>query len=69
LEPSQFLYSRNKNRWEWWQVPGIPPQVRLRQEDHKSAASIGYIVRPPHLTKNKKHPKTTTTKRNKSKKS
>jgi hypothetical protein len=29
----------------WWHMPIIPALGRLKQEDHKFEASLGYIVR------------------------
>jgi hypothetical protein len=37
----------------WWHTPVFTAVRKLRQEDHKFQASLGYIVRP-YLKKSKK---------------
>jgi hypothetical protein len=41
---TDFL-NKKKMDWIWWYMPEIPTFGRLRQEDHKLEASLGYIVR------------------------
>jgi hypothetical protein len=42
--------------WEWWYTYAIPALRRLRQEDLKFKASLGYTARP-HLKRKKERKK------------
>jgi hypothetical protein len=54
IENSQNSVIKTKRSWAWWLRPVIPAFGRLRLEDHKFKASLGYIVRPYfNLTENK----------------
>jgi hypothetical protein len=44
--PSPALQNIPKASWVWEHIPVIPALKRLRQEDHKFEASLGYTVRP-----------------------
>lgn len=41
-----FICVRVKSCWVWWHTPVIPALEKLRQEDHKLEASLGYRARP-----------------------
>jgi hypothetical protein len=52
-----MLSFRNKSdasSWVWWHTSVISALGRLRQEDHKFKASLGYIVRSWLKKKKKK---------------
>jgi hypothetical protein len=46
--------------WTWWYMPVMPAFGRLRQEDHKLEATLGYIARPCLKTKQQNNKKTYT---------
>jgi hypothetical protein len=39
-----FWLSKESLSWAWWHTPITPALGRLRQEDLKVEASLGYIV-------------------------
>jgi hypothetical protein len=42
-----------KNSQVWWYTPILPAPVRLKQEDYKFKASLGYKARPCFKNKTK----------------
>jgi hypothetical protein len=41
---SEEILNEGENKsWTWWHMPGILALRSLRQEDHETKASLGYI--------------------------
>jgi hypothetical protein len=41
-----LLHIKESALWPWWLSTAVSSLRRLRWEDHKSQASLGYIARP-----------------------
>jgi hypothetical protein len=45
LQPhTEIPFTKHQNTWAWCRRPIIPTLGKLRQEDHKLKASLGYMM-------------------------